>query len=80
MALYDTLSRYRNDINGQTASRLPLVAKEYTTYMVVDGDTLENLAVRHLGNARRYWEIADVNPQVKFPLDLSPGLILRMPK
>jgi nucleoid-associated protein YgaU len=79
MALYDALSRYRLDASGQTASRLEAPRRGYTTYVVQQGDTLEGLAFRHLGSAKRYWELADLNPQVKFPLDLEVGMLLRMP-
>jgi nucleoid-associated protein YgaU len=49
------------------------------TYVVREGDTLENIATRMLGLPTRYWEIADINPQVKFPLDLEVGTVLRLP-
>lgn len=79
MAQYDTLSRYRNDASGQTASRLPADKRVYTTYVCVSGDTLESIATRCLGNPKRYWELADLNPQIKFPLDISVGTLLRLP-
>lgn len=79
MAQYDTLSRYRNDASGKTASRLPPDRRVYTTYVVRAGDTLESIATRALGNPRRYWELADINPQIKFPLDISVGTVLRLP-
>lgn len=79
MATYNALSRYRLDATGQTASRLPVQKYTYNIYTVRDGDTLETIAARILGNPLRYWEIADMNPQVKFPLDLEAGMPLRMP-
>ena len=79
MAIYSSLSRYRNDASGQTATRLPVTKRGYITYTVRDGDTVENIATRYLGNPARYWEVADMNPQVKFPLDLTTGMLLRLP-
>lgn len=81
MARYDALSRYSLDASGLTASRTvePPLTRRYFTYTVKQGDTLENIAARHLGNSRRYWEIADINPQIKFPTDLSLGTIIRLP-
>ncbi len=79
MALYDALSRYRNDVTGQSASRLDPPVRGYTTYVVRQGDTLENLATKYLGSPKRYWELADMNPQVKFPLDITVGMLLRLP-
>ena len=78
-ASYDALSRYTLDESGQTASRVDVRSRSYTVYRVVEGDTLENLATRYLGSPLRYWELADLNPQVKFPLDLYVGLLLRLP-
>jgi nucleoid-associated protein YgaU len=48
-------------------------------YTVKQGDTLENIAARILGTTERYWELADLNPQVKFPLDLNTGDTIRIP-
>lgn len=78
-ARYDALSRYTLDISGQSATRGPLKKKQYSIYVCREGDTLENIATRHLGSPLRYWEIADMNPQVKFPTDLSAGTVLRLP-
>ncbi len=78
-ARYDTLSRYTLDVNGQTATRVSIRLPSYTLYVCRQGDTIESIATRYLGNPLRYWEIADINPQVKFPLDLTVGKVLRLP-
>lgn len=78
-AHYDTLSRYTLDPNGQQATRVPTKTGSYTVYVVREGDTLENIATRYLGSPLRYWEIADLNPQVKYPLDITTGTTLRLP-
>jgi nucleoid-associated protein YgaU len=46
---------------------------------VREGETLETIATRVLGNPLRFWEIADLNPQIKFPLDIATGTVLRLP-
>jgi nucleoid-associated protein YgaU len=79
MAYYDANSRYTVDVGGKTASRGDLVTERFTLYTVRQGDTLENIAMRRLGSQKRYWEIADMNPQIKFPLDLEVGTVLRIP-
>lgn len=81
MAVYDALSRYAVNPGGQTADRVvpPPPTVTYSVYAVVQGDTLENIAARQLGDPRRYWEIADINPQIKFPTDLRPGMAIRLP-
>ena len=47
-------------------------------HAVVDGDRLDLIAHRHLGDARLWWIIADYN-DIFFPLDLETGAILRIP-
>jgi nucleoid-associated protein YgaU len=77
---YDSTSRYKLDESGKIALRTVLpIGGQYVLYTVKQGDTLESIATKHLGNPKRYWEIADVNPQVKFPLDLVVGKTIRLP-
>ena len=73
-------SRYKVDTGNITASRKTLVAVPYFTHRVIEGDTLMNLSARHLRSDRRWWEIADLNPQVKYPEDLVVGNIIRIPQ
>lgn len=79
MSTYDLSSRYRMNDNGITADRVELTTGSYTSYMVTEGDTLEALAAKYLGNQRRFWEIADLNPQIQFPWDISVGDVIRLP-
>lgn len=79
MPLYSSSSRYSLDASGQRSSRGSVRATGYTLYTVREGDTLESISARVLGTTERFWEIADINPQVKFPLDLSAGDVLRIP-
>jgi len=79
MATYSSLSRYTNDSTGQLAFRGPVKRPNYNLYTVREGETLESIATRTLGNPLRYWELADLNPQIKFPLDLEVGTVLRLP-
>ena len=72
MAAYNTFDRYTVDTTGQSASRVPRSTCKAT-------DTLETIAARQLGDESRYWEIADINPQIKFPLDITLGTVLRLP-
>jgi nucleoid-associated protein YgaU len=78
MAIYSVQSRYTS--NGKEADRIGQVGSRYVPYTVRQGDTLEGISLRHLGDTKRYWEIADLNPQVKFPTDLVVGMIIRLPK
>lgn len=80
MAYYAPTSRYKSDAVKITASRRPSTSgRQYTLYVVREGDTLERIARAHLGTSNRWWEIADMNPQVKYPLNLTVGTVLRLP-
>jgi nucleoid-associated protein YgaU len=47
-------------------------------HTVTDGDRLDLIAHQYLGDARLWWIIADYN-DIFFPLDLTPGAVLRIP-
>lgn len=79
MAFYDASSRYSVDDTGKVANPRTSRSSKYTLYTVKAGDTLERIALRSLGSTRRAWEIADLNPQVKFPIQLSVGDVIRVP-
>lgn len=59
----------------------PLLFKHigYSRYQIQQGDTFWKLAAQHLGGSSEWWRIADLNPQVFYPDDLTPGMIIRMP-
>lgn len=78
--MYDALSRYTISEDGRHAVRRKVPqATGYTTYMCGAGDTIEGIATQLFGNPRRWWEIADINPQIKFPTDITVGTVLRIP-
>lgn len=76
---YSPSSRYSVDDNNQTASRTSVTKVNFRTHRVRSGDTMDRIAHLAYGDVNRWWEIADMNPQVKFPLDLTPGQVLRIP-
>lgn len=78
---FDASSRYQLDGNGMTATRIPQLAARYRMHSVVSGDTVDNLAHRLLGDHSRWWEIADLNPQLMRDgfLSLVPGDAIRVP-
>lgn len=47
-------------------------------HTVVEGDRIDLLAHRYLGDARLWWIICDYN-DIFFPLELTPGTDLRIP-
>jgi len=46
---------------------------------VKKGDTLWDIAKRELGDPQRWREIAKLNPQIKNPDLIHPGMVLKMP-
>jgi nucleoid-associated protein YgaU len=50
------------------------------THAVVEGDRLDNLAARHLGDPEQYWKLGDANGAIR-PDHLieTPGRRLRIP-
>lgn len=80
MANYSVQSRYRVSKDGRHANRVEEVGSRYIPYTVRQGDTLENIALKHFGDTKRFWEIADLNPQIKYPTDLVVGNTIRLPR
>lgn len=79
MAVYKKSSRYRIASNGRLADRVPYESTTYYQYVSREGDTFIKLAARVLNDPTRYWEIADINPQVEWPDTIPVGTVLRIP-
>lgn len=48
--------------------------------MARDGDHMPMLAAELLGDSSRWWQMAEANPHVRYPLDLAMGDILVVPE
>lgn len=59
-------------------SRVVVEATRSFTHRIEEGDTLENLAATLLGDATKWWVIADVNG-IFDPLTLEVGTLLDIP-
>lgn len=57
-----------------------VTAGEYSTYRVRMGDHIEALAFTAFGDAELWWQIADANPELDYPDELTPGALLRIPR
>lgn len=78
---YPSNARYEVSTNNKEAMRKKndnIIS--YGTYVARQGDTFDLLAHRLLKDFSRYWEIADINPHIKFPNKLEPGQVLRIPR
>lgn len=47
-------------------------------HTVVEGDRIDLIAYRYLGQAELWWVVCDYN-DIAFPLELEVGMMLRMP-
>jgi len=54
-------------------------ATKFYTYEWVDGDRLDTLANKFLGNPQLWWKIMDLNPEIIDPTSIAPGTLLRLP-
>jgi nucleoid-associated protein YgaU len=51
----------------------------YTRYVTRQGDTFQTISFNVWGDAVLWYRIADANPQVFYPADFPPGLLIRIP-
>ena len=49
-------------------------------YYAKEDEDFQFLAYKFTGDARRWWEIADANQKVWYPLDLTMGDYIRIPQ
>lgn len=83
------LSNSRYDLFTDTSKgALPVVigdlkdssGTEYTLYYTSAGDTFDRIAYEVFGDPMVWWEIANINPHVKFPEEIPVGTTLRIPR
>ena len=88
MGLVEVEQFETNAIEGETPVRVDTVtARRYTTwedddsrtYVVPAGDTFMTIANREYGDHSLGWLLADFNPEIKYPLDLAKGDVIRIP-
>ena len=63
---------------SRQSSSSQATVRKITTYTVKKGDTLSGIALKHLGSASRYGEIANLNG-IKNPNTIFPGQKLKIP-
>jgi nucleoid-associated protein YgaU len=80
MAIYTSTSRYQLTDNGTTAERKESSETAYVQYITKEGDTFERIAAKLFNDGTRYWEIAEINPQIYFPDELPVGTLVRLPR
>jgi hypothetical protein len=58
---------------------LPLPPPPPAEYYAKESEHFPFLAFKFMQDSTRWWEIAEVNPGVWYPLDLEAGMYLRVP-
>lgn len=51
----------------------------YNTYQITGFDRIDNLAFRFYGDATKWWQIADGNPQILDWSNVPVGTVIRIP-
>jgi hypothetical protein len=81
--LEDAKPNYKVRVDNREATYLVTVFPDDATppieYYARDLENYPWLAYKFLGDAKRWWEICDVNTEVWYPLDLQMGTYLRIP-
>lgn len=67
--------------NKQTIylNTVTVLVNPYTVALVRETDSMAQYAYRAYHDPKRWWVIADANPQVFYPLDARPGQSIRVP-
>lgn len=72
--------RYGTGINQTVFRVFPETSSGvFGEYVWKDGDRIDQLATFFLGNASRWWEIMDLNPEIHSPSEIAPGTAIRVP-
>ena len=56
-----------------------VLVRPYTVAIIKETDSEPLYAFQAYRDASRWWTVADYNPQVFYPLDMTPGVMLRVP-
>lgn len=57
----------------------PTYSNEFFWYEWTEADRLDVIATKYIGDASRWWEILDINPEINNPFTIAPGTQLRIP-
>lgn len=53
---------------------------QYGRYVTRQGDTFFTIAFDQWGDPFLWWRLADANPQIFYPEDLTAGMTIRIPR
>lgn len=66
-----TIAVYRDFIKSKKV--------RFIEYVWVYGDNLGALAKVYIGDAKYWWEILEINPEILDPFNIDPGTKIRIP-
>jgi hypothetical protein len=58
---------------------LPSRPNSFVYYRVIEGDRFDVIANKVYGVPDFWWRIADANPEIYYPDQLTPGVVIRIP-
>jgi hypothetical protein len=59
--------------------KFPTYTTEFFFYSWTQGDRIDNLAARFLGDSSYWWQIMDINQEIGDPFSITPGTHIRIP-
>lgn len=74
---YEVITAYDGTAISKVKPRKP---SAYELVVFKEGQSFEELAATHLGDANLWWRIADINPQVLWPDEIASGTRIRIPR
>ena len=77
----DTVPTLRT-VTHETLFRLTVPSQEPVSpleYLVKEDESMSFCAWKLTGAHSNWWRMAEINPQIWYPLDLKPGTTLRVP-
>ena len=57
----------------------PEELSEIYYYEWVEGDRIDMVSAKLLGDPEYWWKIMDFNPEIHHPFEITPGTLLRIP-
>jgi hypothetical protein len=68
---------FRWSLYASRYSQVRVMAYRYRT--AVEGDRFELMAAREYGDSLLWWVIARANPEIFYPDEIPPGVVVRIP-
>ena len=77
--LFKAWDSRKSQYNRTVFRRWPSYNAQFFIYEWVDGDRLDNISNKFLGDPDFWWQILDINPEIDNPFVIAPGTKIRIP-